>query len=237
LKMSILRRRGPWLALERRLGYRFRRQELLERALTHRSYSNERSLAHNNERLEFLGDSVLGLIVVEWLFREHPEVDEGELSKLKAHLVSERVLARVARSVGLGEHLLLGVGEDRSGGRDKSSILADSMEAVIGAAFLDGGLKAAARLVAPMTEPAAGGSTDGAVDDAKSRLQEAVQARGWALPRYRLVEERGPDHQKVFRVECLVKGRPLGSGEGRSKKAAERDAAAEALRVVEQQGV
>ncbi len=215
--------------LERRLGYRFRRRELLERALTHRSYANEKGLPRNNERLEFLGDSVLGLVTVEWLFSEHPEVSEGELSKLKSRLVSEPVLARAARGFALGEHLRLGVGEDRSGGRDKPSLLADAMEAVIGAVFLDGGLKAAARLVRPMLGEALA-EGESRIGDAKSRLQEAVQARGWPLPSYRLVEERGPDHRKVFRVECRLRGETAGVGEGRSKKRAEHRAAAEALR-------
>ena len=225
--MSFLPR--PWTPLERRLGHRFRRRELLERALTHRSFANERELPRNNERLEFLGDSVLGLITVEWLFAEHPEVAEGGLSKLKSRLVSEPVLAQAARGLGLGEHLRLGVGEDRSGGRGKPSLLADAMEAVIGAVFLDGGLKAATRLVRPMLVEALVEGED-AIEGAKSKLQEAVQARGWPLPIYQLVDERGPDHRKIFRVECRLRGESAGVGEGRSKKRAEHRAAAEALR-------
>lgn len=225
--MSLLPR--PRTPLERRLGHRFRHRELLERALTHRSFANERDLPRNNERLEFLGDSVLGLIAVEWLFAEHPQVSEGELSKLKSRLVSEPVLAQAARSLGLGEHLKLGVGEDRSGGRDKPSLLADAMEAVIGAVFLDGGLKAATRFVRPMLVEAQAEGQD-AIEGAKSRLQETVQARGWPLPTYRLVDERGPDHRKIFRVECRLRGESAGVGEGRSKKRAEHRAAAEALR-------
>ena len=219
----------PWTPLERKLGHRFRDRELLERALTHRSYANEKGLAKNNERLEFLGDSVLGLVTVDWLFDEHPVVSEGDLSKLKSRLVSEPVLAQAARGFDLGVHLKLGVGEDRSGGRDKPSLLADAMEAVIGAVFLDGGLKAATRLVRPMVIDALAEGED-AVEGAKSRLQEEVQARGWPLPSYRLVEERGPDHRKVFRVECRLRGEPAGVGEGRSKKRAEHRAAAQALR-------
>lgn len=226
--MQFLPLRGPWTAFERQLGYRFRRKELMERALTHRSYANEHHLPRNNERLEFLGDSVLGFITVAWLFGEHPEVSEGDLSKLKSRLVSEPILARAARGLDLGRHLLLGVGEDRSGGRDKASILADGMEAVIGAVFLDGGMKAATQLVRPILESALD-DAEGPVEDAKSRLQEAVQARGWLLPQYRLVGERGPDHQKVFQVECQVRGETLGVAEGRSKKEAERRAAAKAL--------
>ncbi len=226
--------RGPHAALERRLGYRFRRLELLERALTHRSHANEKGLEHNYERLEFLGDAVLGLIAGEWLFGEHPEVAEGELSALKSRLVSERALARYARSVALGEHLLLGVGEERSGGRDKRSLLADSMEAVIGAAFVDGGLRAARKVVLPMLGRLSDETSGKDLRDPKTRLQERAQAEGWALPAYRGLEEAGPDHAKTFVVECVVGEEVTARGEGRSKKAAEQAAAAAALDALEE---
>lgn len=224
----------PRPGLETRLDYRFRNQELLERALTHRSFANERGLDRNNERLEFLGDAVLGMISVEWLFAENPKVSEGELSKLNAHLVSEPVLAEHARRLDLGPELRLGVGEARSGGRDKPSILADAMEAVIGALYLDGGLESARRLVVPMLANALEESAHDRLEQAKSRLQEALQARGGQLPAYRLVAEEGPDHQKSFEVECLVDGVSVGLGRGRSKKRAESRAAAKALSTLEE---
>ena len=181
--------RRPKTELERALGYRFRDRELLERALTHRSYANEQSLERHNERLEFLGDAVLGLVAGEWLFRAHPELPEGDLSKLKAFLVSAPALAGFSGRLGVGGVLRIGVGEERSGGRGKRSLLAD----------------------------------------ANTRLQEEVQSRGWDLPEYHLVAEVGPDHDKRFTVECRVRESPAGRGEGRSKKAAEQRAAAEAL--------
>jgi len=219
----------PRPGLETALDYRFSEAELLELALTHRSFANEKGLDQNNERLEFLGDSVLGMISVKWLFDGNPEVSEGELSKLNGHLVSEPVLADHARRLELGAEIRLGVGEDRSGGRHKPSILADTMEAVIGAVYLDGGLDSARRVVVPMLEMALVEDAGERLEDAKSRLQEMVQARGWELPSYRLVSEEGPDHRKSFVVECLVDGVAAGSGRGRSKKRAESRAAAEAL--------
>ncbi len=219
----------PRAGIERALGHRFRRPELLQRALTHRSYANEKGLDRNNERLEFLGDAVLGVISVEWLYSGHPEVSEGELSKLNAWLVSEPVLAEHARRLDLGAHIKLGVGEARSGGCEKRSILSDAMEAAIGAVYLDGGLEAARRVVVPMLVEALPETGADRLADAKSRLQEAVQARGWELPRYDLVAEEGPDHSKKFVVECRVRGAVAGVGSGRSKKEAERRAAAEAL--------
>ena len=221
--------RGPLRRFERRLGYRFRKREYLERALTHRSFANEQGLARNYERMEFLGDAVLGLVTAEWLFGEHPEVREGALSAHKSQLVSEKALARYARAIGLGAHLKLGVGEGRSGGREKRSLLADSMEAVIGAAFLDGGLRAARRVVLPMLGELSGGSGEEDLRDPKTRLQETVQALGWDLPKYRHLAEEGPDHEKVFVVECAVGDQISTRGEGRTKKSAEQAAAALAL--------
>ena len=215
--------------LEKRLGHRFRRPELLEQALTHRSWAHEREEAVGHyERLEFLGDAVLGLIAAEELFLEHPDLPEGELSKRKAFLVSREVLARRGEELGLGEVLRLGVGEERSGGREKASLLADAVEAVLGAVYLDGGLEAARRTIGGLF---AGGVArpGGGPTDAKTRLQEAVQGRGWPLPEYRLVDQHGPDHAKRFTVEVLLRGEPAGRGHGRSKKGAEQEAAAVAL--------
>ena len=214
--------------LEKRLGHRFRRPDLLAAALTHRSHAHEQGHEEHYERLEFLGDAVLGMVAAEWLFARFPELPEGELSKLKGHLVSRPVLARHAQELGLGDELRLGVGEERSGGRRKASLLADVWEAVLGAVYLDGGLEAAARLVSPVLD-AALERRAGAAGDAKTRLQELLQARGWPLPEYRLLETAGPDHAKRFTVECRVGGEPHGRGEGRSKKVAEQAAAASAL--------
>lgn len=215
--------------LEKALGYRFRRVELLERALTHRSYANERGLPEHNERLELLGDAVLGLVATEWLYRYHPELPEGDLSKRKSYLVSAPALAGFASRLGLGRALRLGVGEERSGGRDKPSLLADALEAVLAAVYLDGGLAPVRRIVAPFLEGVVEERPRVLESDAKTRLQEELQARGWDLPEYCTVQEEGPDHAKRFTVECRVRERSAGRGEGRSKKVAEQRAAAEAL--------
>jgi ribonuclease-3 len=214
--------------LEKRLGHRFRRPDLLAAALTHRSWAHEQGSGEHYERLEFLGDAVLGLVAAEWLFARHPELPEGELSKRKGHLVSRPVLARHAQELGLGEELRLGVGEERSGGRRKASLLADVWEAVLGAVYLDGGLEAAEKLVHPVLEDASM-RRSGVAADAKTRLQELLQARGMPLPAYDLLETAGPDHAKRFTVECRVGGEAYGRGDGRSKKIAEQAAAASAL--------
>jgi ribonuclease III len=226
---------GRWTVatpFERRLGHRFRHPGLLGLALTHRSFANERGSDEHYERLEYLGDAVLGLVTAEWLFRNHPDLPEGELSRLKAQLVSRGALARHATAIQLGEALRLGVGEERSGGRDKPSLLADSLEAVFGAVYLDAGLPAAARVIhlmlAPMLEAAEGRSQLlGA--DAKTRLQELAQARGWELPEYRHTGASGPDHSRLYQVECWLEGNQVGAGEGSSKKLAEQRAAFDAL--------
>jgi ribonuclease III len=215
--------------LEKRLGHRFSAPELLDMALMHRSYANERELGENYERLEFLGDAVLGLVTAEYLYQSRPALPEGELSKLKSQLVSTATLARFAEQLELGAELKLGVGEERSGGRGKASLLADSIEAVFGAVYLDGGVKAARGVIHPMLEAALASPVRLAEADAKTRLQELAQAQGWALPEYRLAAEAGPDHAKLFTVECWLRGEPVGSGEERSKKLAEQKAAAAAL--------
>ncbi len=215
--------------LERALGYRFRDAGLLDLALTHRSFANEQGMARHNERLEFLGDAVLGAVAGEWLYREHPELPEGDLSKLKAYLVSAPALAGFATELGVGRELRLGVGEERSGGRAKPSLLADALEAVLGAIYLDGGLAPVRKVVTPLLERVLAERPRVHEEDAKTRLQEVVQAQGWALPEYRVVAEEGPDHAKRFRVECVVQEGPPGRGEGRSKKGAEQRAAAEVL--------
>lgn len=223
---------GLLAALEERLGHRFADRGLLEEALTHSSYANEQGLEANYERLELLGDSVLGLVTVEWLITRLPRAPEGELARLKSRLVSEPVLAEMARHLDLGAWMRLGVGEERSGGRDKRSLLADVFESVLGALYLDGGFEVARRLTVAHLEGAldqAEGETGDYGEDAKTALQELAQARGWALPEYELIAAEGPDHQKLFTVVCRLAERSVSRGVGRTKKRAEQRAAAEAL--------
>jgi len=215
--------------LEKRLGHRFKRLDLLQLSLTHRSWANEQGIPEHYERLEFLGDAVLGMVTAEWLYANHPELPEGELSKHKAQLVSRDTLAKHALDVDLGPSLRIGVGEDRSGGRAKPSLLADSMEAVFGALYLDGGLEAARRAILPMLENAFEERARQVVTDAKTQLQEVAQALGWDLPEYRITDSIGPDHNKTFVIECWLAGQLWGRGEGPSKKIAEQRSAADAL--------
>ncbi len=216
-------------ALEQRIGHSFKRRELLEMALTHRSFANETGFGVNYERLEFLGDAVLGLLTAEWLYLRNPRMTEGELSKLKSQLVRTGALAGHAERLGLGEALRLGVGEARSGGRSKVSLLADVLEATLGAIWLDAGVEPVRAVVREMLEYGVVGQEALSRADSKTRLQEAVQARGWELPEYRLVAEEGPDHSKLFHIECWFDGALHGSGKGKSKKQAQQQAAAEAL--------
>jgi len=204
---------------------------LLEQALTHSSFANERGLEQDNERLEFLGDSVLGLVVADRLFRGDPSAPEGVLSRTRSHVVSAEALARRARELDLGSALRLGHGEDHSGGREKPSLLADALEAVIGAVFVDGGLGAARELVEPWIEAEAAETMDAM--DAKSDLQESLQSQGLEPPFYRHVGRDGPDHAPVFHVECWIAGRTVAAASGHSKKEAERRAAARALAAIE----
>ena len=202
--------------------------ELLDRALTHRSYAYENGGLPTNERLEFLGDSVLGLVVTDTLFRIHPDLPEGQLAKLRAAVVNMRALADVARGLGLGEFIRLGRGEETTGGRDKSSILADTVEAVIGAVYLDRGLDEASALVHrffdPLVEEASG---LGAGLDWKTSLQELTATLGLGVPDYQ-VSEVGPDHEKTFTAVVRVAGVERGTGVGRNKKEAEQGAASTA---------
>jgi len=199
--------------------------ELLERALMHRSFAYENGGLPTNERLEFLGDSVLGLIVTDTLFRSYPDLPEGQLAKLRAAVVNMRALAGVARGLDLGAYVRLGKGEEGTGGRDKSSILADTLEAVIGAVYLDRGLGAADALVHRLFDPVIARSARlGAGLDWKTSLQELTAAEILGVPEYH-VEESGPDHQKSFRAFVRIGAKTYGEGEGRSKKEAEQQAA------------
>ena len=208
-----------------RLGHSFDDLELLDRALAHRSWWAETPGHPSNERLEFLGDAVLGLVVTDHVFRSYPGLPEGELAKVRASVVSAAALADVAAELDLGGALLLGKGEDASGGREKPSILADALEAVIGAIYLDGGWEAAAEVVLGLLgDRIAAAAAGPGGQDYKTRLQE-LSARAFDdVPRYLVVDE-GPDHAKRFFATVIVGGRPRGKGEGRSKKQAEQAAA------------
>jgi len=216
--------------LEAALGYKFQNITLLQNALTHSSYANERW--HNsllsNERLEFLGDSILGMVVAGYLFENFPDRPEGELTRMRADMVCETSLAAIAARIDLGKHLLLGHGEERFGGRNRASILADAVESVIAAAFLDGGMKAAADIITrfvlcdvPVTKLHN--------TDYKTSLQELIQQKKNQTLCYRLVGESGPDHDKVFTSQVLLNDQVVGEGTGSSKKRAEQDAARSAL--------
>ncbi|HZD65369.1 MAG TPA: ribonuclease III, partial [Acidimicrobiales bacterium] len=220
---------GPEIeALARRLGRTFRDPDLLTQAMAHRSWCAETPRQESNERLEFLGDAVLGLVVTDYIYRTYPALPEGELAKVRATVVSSESLAEVARALEVGPALLLGKGEDASGGREKSSILADAVEALIGAVYLDGGWAAAARLVMDLVGDRIGEASAGpGGQDYKTRLQELVARRSDTLPRYE-VQDEGPDHAKRFYAVVFVADRMVGRGEGRSKKQAEQAAAREA---------
>jgi ribonuclease-3 len=225
--------RHEFVDLETRIGYRFRDRGLLEHALTHRSKAHEDPSGGviDNESLEFLGDAVLGMVVAEALFREFPDFSEGQKSKIKSALVSTTALAELAVRLGLGTHMILGRGEEKTGGRAKQALLADTCEALIAAVYLDGGLDAARQFI--LRETATGieeaRNPDYFGRDYKSLLQEQLQGLGRPLPIYRVAGEIGPDHRKLFRVEVLVGSDVVSEGSGRTKKEAEQEAAKSAL--------
>jgi ribonuclease-3 len=222
--------------LEQALGTRFRDRRLLEAALTHRSYAFEREIGITNERLEFLGDAVLGLVVTDLAYRSFPDLPEGELAKLRAATVNMTTLADVARELGLGEEIFLGRGEEQSGGRDKTSILADAMEAILGAVYLDRGLKASWRVIERLFWPRMAAYARGEGErDYKTILQERAAQDIGSVPQYRIREE-GPDHAKEFTATVLLAGKPFGTGRGRSKKEAEQRAAREAFDRLSREG-
>ena len=212
-------------ALREALGDPTLDAELLERALTHRSYAYEHGGLPTNERLEFLGDSVLGVVVTETLYRAHPELSEGHLAKLRAAVVNARALAGVGRTIGLGGYIKLGRGEDTTGGREKASILSDTVEAVIGAVHLSGGLESSADVVHLLFDPLIeAASALGAGLDWKTSLQELSAEHGLGVPEY-LIADEGPDHMKTFTAQVRVGEQRYGNGVGRSKKEAEQAAA------------
>ena len=215
--------------LEEKLGYTFQNRALLENALTHSSYANENKHtgAQSNERLEFLGDSVLGMVTADYLYRVHPDLPEGDLTRTRAALVCEGSLVEVAQQLELGTYLKLGKGEDAGGGRERPSIVADAVEAVLAAVYLDGGIGSARKIIQRFIldrEEEKSGSRD-----YKTALQELVQRESGQVLAYRLVGSTGPDHAKRFQVEVELNGTPVGAGEGRSKKEAEQMAALAAI--------
>ena len=219
--------------LEEKLGYTFQNRALLENALTHSSCANEsRGKLQSNERLEFLGDSILGMVVADHLYRNHPDLPEGVLTRTRAALVCEDSLVVVAEELGLGQYLRLGKGEETGGGRNRPSIRADAVEAVLAAVYLDGGIGSARKIiqkyilsreVAGLTKPR----------DYKTALQELVQRESGQVLAYRLTGEEGPDHNKRFFVEVTLNGKSVGQGSGRSKKEAEQMAAKAAIEVLD----
>src|SRR5437773_770731 len=229
----LVRLRDEFEPLQQAIGYRFRDRGLLEHAMTHTSRANEdvSGGVRDNESMEFLGDAVLGFVVADILFRDFPEFDEGEKSKTKASLVSTTMLARQAERLGLGDHLLLGRGEEKTGGRRKQALLADGYEALIAAIYLDGGIEHVRAFITRefrdhLNDVRCHGVSG---QDYKSALQELIQSRDETLPEYRLVGAIGPDHRKLFQVEVLVRGEAVAEATGSSKKEAEQEAAKAAL--------
>ena len=229
----VVRLRDEFEDLQTRIGYRFKDRGLLEHALTHKSRAAEDLSGGviDNESLEFLGDAVLGFVVADALFHKYPDYTEGQKSKIKASVVSTQSLARHAERLGLGEHLILGRGEEKTGGRFKAALLADAYEALIAAIYLDGGMDPAAsflrRELADAIDEGQHPGFHG--QDFKSALQERLQSLGRPLPEYRVVNEEGPDHRKVFHVDVIAAGETLASARGRAKKEAEQEAARLAL--------
>ncbi len=227
-------------AVYRQLGARFKSADSLVCALTHSSFANENparpdgSAVMNNERYEFLGDAVLDLVASHLIMERFPNASEGELSRLRASIVNERRLADVARKLGIGDLLLLGKGEESSGGRNKDSLLADGFEAVVGAVYQESGFGAALRFLRKQFKPFLEELSQPGFDrDYKTRLQEIAQSRLKATPRYSLVKEQGPDHDKTFEVSLSIAGQVRGVGSGKSKKEAEQAAAKSALESLE----
>ncbi len=223
---------NPYRALERKLGYGFRSRKLLETALMHRSYHYETTgVDADNQRLEFLGDAAFGLVAAAYLFKAHEGLQEGSLTCLRSRLTSGKALAQIGHAIGLGEYLKLGKGERMSGGHERASNITDAMEAILGAAFLDRGLKAVEKIFLKLFIPLIEIEPDDAwSDNPKGQLQVVAQRRFQANPRYQVVRQDGPSHSKTFTVHALVGGKHVGTGRGLTKRDAEQQAAAHALR-------
>jgi len=220
------------LELESKLNYKFKKKELLKEALTHSSfYNNKKREINNFQRLEFLGDAVLELTVSEYIYHRFLSLPEGELTKIKSVIVSQRTLAKWANQISLGKFVVLGKGEDSTGGRNKFSVLSDCFEALLGAIYLDGGLKKISKIISPFIEEELKLITQsGYIEDYKTLLQEISQKEMKCLPQYSLIKEKGPDHKKIFCIEVKLKEITYGTGLGESKKEAEQSAAQDALK-------
>lgn len=221
-------------SLEAKLNYKFNNIELLKNALVHSSYANEiRGNTHSNERLEFLGDSVLSIIVAEHIYNKYPNMPEGELTRMRASLVCEKTLCSFARELGLGDYLLLGRGEDKNGGRERDSILADAFEAVLAAIYIDGGMLVAKKhILNTVLRDLEHYNDEDTFKDYKTTLQEIIQRNPEESVSYSLVEETGPDHDKQFTVAVKLNSNVIGTGTGKSKKQAEQMAAKQALKLM-----
>ncbi len=226
---NIIRHARDESELEEKIGYSFADKALLKRALTHSSYAHERMTGNvgDYERLEFLGDAVLELVSSDYLFHQKEGMSEGKLTKLRAAMVCEPALAKCARDIELEQFILLGKGEENTGGRNRDSIISDVMEAVIGAIYLDGGIDRAREYISRFVLDYL--KKENLIQDSKTVLQEMIQATGYDSFEYRLVGEKGPDHDKTFMSEAVLNGEVIGHGEGRTKKAAEQEAAREAI--------
>jgi ribonuclease-3 len=236
MKSSAKTVKETWQTLQEKLNYSFRNDALLAEAMTHRSYANESHSDElpDNERLEFLGDAVLDLIVSQYLMESLPDSHEGDLTRIRAEVVALPCLARLARSLDIGSALLLGRGEENSGGRDKSSLLADALEALFGAIFTDGGFEAAQSTIMPLFVPLLRQASIDDGQDFKSRLQELMQSTHRELPVYTLIETTGPAHERLYRVDVIIDGSVYGSGQGRTKKSAEQAAAQATLLLLDE---
>lgn len=217
------------MTLEEKIGYKFKNKDLLHLALSHTSYANETKNTQSNERIEYLGDAVLELISSEYIYKTYPKMPEGEMTKTRAYAVCENSLAKVANNYSFSDYLLVGKCEIKKDGRYRNSILADAVEAVIGAIFLDSGIDEAKKFILPNIIPQIEEYVKNGNKDYKTQLQEKLQAHGEVKIDYKLVEEKGPDHDKIFVVEVYCDNKLLGKGQGRSKKEAEMQAAQKAL--------
>ncbi|MFH1368180.1 MAG: ribonuclease III [Elusimicrobiota bacterium] len=214
--------------LEKTIGFKFKDKEILRKALTHKSYADEAGTQEFNERMEFLGDSILAAVVAEYLFLKYSGEDEGKLSQLKSQLVSRQNLGRWAKNIDIGDFIFISKGEEASGGRKRESLLSNTFEALIAAVFLDGGFEAAKKFISTHLVK----HRRVIINDAKSKLQEYIQSAYKSLPEYRIIAESGPDHEKIFEIGVFFKKNLLGSGNGKSKKEAEQSAAKKALKEI-----
>ena len=222
--------------LEEKLNYKFKNRKLLENALTHSSYANEVRMGHtSNERLEFLGDSVLSIIVSDYIYKQFPKMPEGELTRLRASLVCEKSLCGFSRELDIGRYMLLGKGEDKGGGRERDSILADAFEAVLAAIYLDGGMEVARKHVMNFVLRELNATQEDGFKDYKTALQEIIQRNPEESVTYILTDETGPDHNKMFTVEVHLNSNIIGKGTGKNKKQAEQQAARQALELMGEQ--